>query len=201
MAVVYPTGSFTDFNVPDGTKSNMSAGQAVVFGELIPDPTTPGAAPLTCLGWVKEFKILKEGVPMIFKQGMPLVEVNNIEIEKTITMTWKGYEWNMNLFSLQNGNAPVDATVPDSFFWGIGDTANKTHAKFLIFHKTLNGRYIWISVWNAVGDGNFNLEFIDDDWMSFPFAFNIEKGVNGFDDAALTENYMYQIEETNLQTP
>jgi len=192
---------YQDFNVPDGVRDNMTAGQSVVFAEGISDIAAPGSIPTTQVGYIKEFKILVEGIVLEFEQGMPQVVVNAIKTKTNVTMSWEGFEWNLDLFQLLVGNEDVNEAIGGSKFWGIGGEATMTNSKFAIFHKMLDGRFIWIYVWGAAGDGNFNLEFPDDTWLKVPFVWKLKKGTLDFDDATLTKDYYFRIEETNLPCP
>lgn len=193
--------AYTDFNVPDGVVTNMTAGQPVVFGETLNDFELPGERPTTCIGFLKNYKLTVEGATLIFKQGMPLRVVNQIVSEENGTMTWEGFEWDLEYFQLLKGNEAVDDDTPDHFFWGVGGRADQQHAKFCIFHKLLNGRYIYIDVWNAVGNGSIELTFPDDDWFKVPYTFNLHQGVQDFSGKDLTKDFYFRIDETNFQTP
>lgn len=197
--MAYPTGTFTGCNVPVGTVDNMTAGQGVVIMDLRAE-SSPEGLPSTQAGWCKEVKITKEGVPLIFKQGMPLEEINRILMETNIMLHFKGFEWNMDLFQMQEGNTAVDKTDPTKEVWGIGGEATIRAVKALVFHKLLDGRYIWINCWKLKGDGNFGIDFNDADWFSHDYAFAFLKASEDFEGNALTSHYLCRFEETNLPT-
>jgi hypothetical protein len=184
-----PTGNFTDFNVPDGTIANMSAGQGVVFRDLISE-SRPEGDPSTCAGFIKELKITVAGETLDFYQGMKQVLINSIEIKTDVILHFKGFEWILDNFQMQRGNAAVDETDPTKKVWGIGGEASKRDCKALIYHKLLEGQYIWIYIWKMSGDGNFGLEFADADWFAHDYDFKLHKSDTDFAGDATDYKYL-----------
>ncbi len=188
-----PTGDFENFNIPDGTLDNLDAGQAVVFMDLRTGGEIEGY-PSTCTGWCKEVKLTKSGEIIDFYQGMPKLLIKSVEMQRDLIFHFKGFEWNMDLFQMHEGNTAVESGIGKDI-WGIGfDLLSKRECKGLVYHKTLDDRGIWIYLWKIVGDGNSEIAFPDDTWFEHDFDYKVLYSDKDFDGEDLDEHHYIRVE-------